>query len=65
MGRGTRTRLDVAPLIVPPAGPVGGGVGLFGVKPLIEPPVWLGPFAFFALNPFASLESSLNLEALT
>lgn len=34
MGRGTRTRLDVAPLIVPPAGPVGGGVGLFGVKPM-------------------------------
>ena len=65
MGRGTRTRLDVAPLIVPPAEPVGGGVGLFGVKPLIELPVWLGPFAFVALTPFVSPGSSLILEALT
>jgi len=28
---------------------VGGAVGLFVVKPLIELPVWLGPFAFVAL----------------
>jgi hypothetical protein len=28
---------------------VGGAVGLFVVKPLIELPVWLGPFAFIAL----------------
>jgi hypothetical protein len=42
-----------------------GGVGLFGVKPPIELPFWLGLFAFFALTPFASPGSSLNLEALT
>ena len=30
-------------------GMVGGAVGLFVVKPLIEIPVWLGPFAFVAL----------------
>ena len=30
-------------------GMVGGIIGLFVVKPLIELPVWLGPFAFVAL----------------
>lgn len=30
-------------------GIVGGVVALFVVKPLIELPVWLGPFAFVAL----------------
>ena len=30
-------------------GMVGGAVGLFVVKPLIELPVWLGGFAFVAL----------------
>ena len=31
-------------------GMVGGAIGLFVVKPLIELPVWLGPFAFVALS---------------
>ncbi len=30
-------------------GMVGGIIGLFVVKPLIELPPWLGPFAFVAL----------------
>ncbi len=43
---------------------MGGSVALFVVKPLIELPLWLGPFAFVAMTGLGGMLGNIVGERL-